>query len=206
MIHLDHLPDALADEKLIQVHRRHPITALGLIASLIVILILPIASFIVIKINSPEVLNNQALSTLIVLGGGLFFMFALLFIYQHFMDYWLDVWIVTNRRIINIEQNGLFSRTISELRLYRIQDVTSKVDGFVRSMLHFGMVYVQTAGEKHYFVFEDVPDPTGIAKNILQLAEIDRQEHMEEAMETMGQTTIDKHPAIREKTTRHLEP
>lgn len=206
MIHLDHLPDALADEKLVKVYRRHPITALGLMVSLAVILILPIASFIVIKINTPEILDNQTLSTLIVLGGGLFFMFALLFIYQHFMDYWLDAWIVTNRRIINIEQNGLFFRTISELRLYRIQDVTSKVDGFFRSMLNFGMVYVQTAGEKRYFIFEDVSDPMGIAKNVLHLAEIDRREYMEEAMETMEQTGIEKHPAIRKKTTTHLGP
>lgn len=206
MIRLDCLPGALPDEKLHGLYRRHPITMFGVMASFIVILVLPIAAYLVVRLSDFPALRSPGMHALLVMGGSIFFLFSLLFIYQQFLDYWLDMWIVTSRRIINIEQHGLFSRTVSELRLYRVQDVTAKVNGFVHSMLDFGMVYIQTAGEKEYFTFEDVPHPNIISKDILHLAEKDRQEHLETAMEAMEEAAIDQHHDIREDAATHLEP
>ncbi|MFA6161551.1 MAG: PH domain-containing protein [Patescibacteria group bacterium] len=206
MFHVNKLPGALPDEKPVGLYRRHPITILALIISFIIVIVLPFAAYLFILILHPTYYLNQQLMAVFVMFGGLFFLFVIMFIYQNFLDYWLDMWIVTNRRIMNIEQNGLFSRTTSELRLYRVQDVTAKVDGFVRTMLDFGMVFVQTAGEKEYFTFEDVHHPNEIAKKILELAEIDRKEHLDEAMEAIESTEIEHHNAIKEKTARGLEP
>ncbi len=206
MFHLDKLPGALPNEKIEGLYRRHPITILGLIIVFCIFIVLPIATYLALKVFGQTYFQNQELMALFVMGGGLFFLFVVMFLYQHFIDYWLDMWIVTDQRIINIEQNGLFSRTTSELRLYRVQDVTAKVDGFVRSMLDFGMVYVQTAGEKEYFTFEDVSHPNQIAKKILELAELDRKEHLEDAMEAAAETTVEKEDELREKAARKLEP
>lgn len=206
MINLHRLPGQMPDENIVGLYRRHPITIFGLYAALIVVLVLPVAVYSFLRLTDSAVLQNPTSLTLAVLGSGLFFLFIILFLYQQFLDYWLDMWIVTNRRIINIEQRGLFSRTTSELRLYRVQDVTAEVTGFMHSMLNYGMVYVQTAGEKEYFAFEDVKHPNHIAKTILELAEVDRKEHLEEAMEAMEQTSVDQHEAIRQKTAQHLEP
>lgn len=206
MISLHKLPNQLPDENITGLYRRHPITIFGLYVALFVIIILPIGAYIYLRLTQAAVMQNAATFALVVMGSGLFFMFIILFLYQQFLDYWLDMWIVTNRRIINIEQRGLFSRTTSELRLYRVQDVTAEVTGFMHSMLDYGMVYVQTAGEKEYFAFEDVHHPNLIAKTILELAEVDRKEHLEEAMEAIEQTTVDQHDAIRQKAAQHLEP
>ncbi len=206
MIDLNKLPSQMPDEKIQGVYRRHPITIFGLYVSLFVVIILPFAGYFTLRFMQASVLQNPQNMALVVMGAGLLLMFTILFLYQQFLDYWLDMWIVTNRRIINIEQRGLFSRTTSELRLYRIQDVTAEVTGFLHSMLDYGMVYVQTAGEKEYFAFEDVPHPNQISKDILHLAEIDRKEHLEEAMEAIEQTTIDRHDDIRENAAKHLEP
>lgn len=207
MFNLKKLPGALPDEKIIGLYRRHPITILGLVISFCVFLVLPFMAYAVLKLYGAGLYENQPLMSVFIMSGGLFFMFVVLFLYQHFMDYWLDMWILTNQRIINIEQNGLFSRTTSELRLYRVQDVTAEVNGFVKTILDFGMVYVQTAGEKVYFTFEDVPHPNQIAKNVLELAELDRKEHLEDAMEAVAETTLEKDKDdLREKTARHLEP
>lgn len=207
MFHLDNLPGTLPDEKLVGLYRRHPITILGLIVIFIFILALPCAAYLLLHIFRDEYFQNQQFMAVFIMFGGLFFLFVILFVYQNFLDYWLDMWIVTNRRIINIEQNGLFSRTISELRLYRVQDVTAEVKGFVQSMLNFGMVYVQTAGEKGYFTFEDVSHPNQISKDVLQLAELDRKEHLEAAMEEAAEETnaIAKQN-IQERMAQHLEP
>jgi len=112
------------------------------------------------------------------------------------IDYYLDAWIVTNDRIINIEQNGLFNRVISEQRLYRIQDVTAEVKGPWKTMLNFGNVYIQTAGEMERFVFEDVPEPYQVKKILIELQdtaqeiEYERQaeiEAQENALHTTGE-------------------
>lgn len=206
MFHLNKLPGSLPDEKIVGLFRRHPITILGLILVFCIFLVLPLAAYLSLKVFHADYFQDQNLMALFVMGGGLFFLFVVMFLYQHFLDYWLDMWIVTDQRIINIEQNGLFSRTTSELRLYRVQDVTSEVNGFVRTMLDFGMVYVQTAGEKEYFTFEDVHHPNQIAKQILELAELDRKEHLEDAMEVAAETTVEKENELREKMARHLEP
>lgn len=82
-------------------------------------------------------------------------------------DYYLDIWIVTDRRIVNIDQKGLFSREVSTLRIERIQDVTFEMNGVVETVLGFGDVHVQTAGETREFVIKGIANPENIKRKIL---------------------------------------
>ena len=99
------------------------------------------------------------------------------------VDYYLDAWIVTDDRIINIEQNGLFNRVISEQRLYRIQDVTAEVKGPLRTLFNFGNVYIQTAGETERFVFEDIPEPYHVKKTLIELQDTAQETEYERQAE-----------------------
>lgn len=99
-----------------------------------------------------------------------FLLFIWLYVFLIWVDYYFDVWIITNERIVNIEQKGLFNREVSELRFSRIQDVTSVVDGFVPTILNFGDVYVQTAAEEERFVFRQIPDPYTIKDMVMRLS------------------------------------
>jgi hypothetical protein len=65
------------------------------------------------------------------------------YIFITWIDYYFDVWIITNERIINIEQKNLFIRTTSEVTLTRVQDVTATIGGFFPTLLDFGDVLVQ---------------------------------------------------------------
>ncbi|KAA0206362.1 hypothetical protein EDM68_02565 [Candidatus Uhrbacteria bacterium] len=186
MIDLRHLPNPVPDEKVIHILRRHPITLFTLGVGLLLLIVGPFAVWLGIVSFQPELLDDRVFVALVVMGGSAFWLFAWLFIFQHFIDYYLDIWIVTTKRVLNIEQTGLFARTVSELRLYRIQDVTSIVNGFFHTLLDFGDVEIQTAGEKTRFVFEEIPHPTRISKSILEFAEIDRKEHLDEAVEQFG--------------------
>lgn len=183
MFDLQHLPNPIPDEHIVFFLRRHPITMLSLVVGYLFLMGAPFAAIFYIQNMQPLWLESQTAVLLFVLGGSLFFLFAWLFLFQAFMDFYLDIWIVTNRRILNIEQTGLFSRTISELRLYRVQDVTSTITGFLHTLFGFGDVEIQDAGEKTRFRFEDISDPNHVSKTILELAEIDRREHLDEAVE-----------------------
>lgn len=123
-----------------------------------------------------------------------FFLFAehslLLFMWLYsflvWIDYYFDVWIITNERIVNIEQKGLFTRRISELRFSRIQDVTSSVNGLVPTVLNFGDVSVQTASEEDHFLFRQVGDPFAVKDEVMRLARKAATDDMQALATTLG--------------------
>lgn len=121
-----------------------------------------------------------------------FLLFLWLYSFLIWVDYYFDVWVITNERIVNIEQKGFFNREISELQFSRIQDVTSVVDGFIPTMLNFGDVYVQTAAEEKRFVFRQIPDPYTIKDMVMQLS---RSASPEEARRINEKVTIGKRVA-----------
>lgn len=95
-----------------------------------------------------------------------------------FINYYFDIFVVTNERVMHIEQHGPFSRTINELRLERIQDVTVEQHGMLPTLLHFGDVRVQTAGEMSSFEFITIPNPMEI-KQLLMDAHREAMAHRE---------------------------
>lgn len=85
------------------------------------------------------------------------------------VNFYLDVWIVTDTRIVNIEQKALFNRHISELKHNKIQDVTSEVKGIIPTLFNYGDVFIQTAGSKQRFVFKQISNPANTRNIIMQL-------------------------------------
>ena len=59
---------------------------------------------------------------------------------------------MTNDRIVDIEQHGLFSRTISEVDLFRIQDVTVDIHGIIATLLNYGNLTVKTASDNIHII------------------------------------------------------
>lgn len=108
---------------------------------------------------------------LIILFVSMYILSIFAILIYGFVDFYLDVYIITDRRIVDIAQNGLFKRTISELSLRQIQDVNAAVNGFAPTLLHFGDIHIQTAGETPNFVFQSIPHPYEISKKILDLHE-----------------------------------
>lgn len=99
-----------------------------------------------------------------------FFILAVwLYGFMIWIDYYLDIWIITSERIINIEQKGMFTRKASELRFDKIQDVTTEVIGFIPTVLNYGDVKVQTAGEQREFFLRTISDPYGVKNIIMEL-------------------------------------
>jgi len=121
--------------------------------------------------------DNQDSQRLFLFVENTLLIFSVIYAAFIWIDYYFDVWVITNRRIVNIEQKGLFVRHVSELTIERVQDVTVEVKGFIPTMLNFGDVYVQTAAEKERFVFRMVPNPYGIKDLIMNLQkEVEREE------------------------------
>jgi uncharacterized membrane protein YdbT with pleckstrin-like domain len=90
------------------------------------------------------------------------------------LDYYLDVWIVTNYRVIGVEQRGLFNRVVAEYKLFRIQDVLAEQKGFFSTVVDYGNVHIQTAGEQEVIQFKQIPNPNYIARELIRLIEVNK--------------------------------
>lgn len=106
---------------------------------------------------------------IMILILSLYYLFVTLFAMIKWIEYYYDVWIVTDRRLIDIEQKSLFNHITSELRLDKIQDVTFEIKGFLASLFHYGNIYVQTAGSVQRFSLEQVPKSQQIKGLIIEL-------------------------------------
>lgn len=98
-------------------------------------------------------------------------LFLTLSLFLIWLSYYLNLQIITDRRIVDIDQTGLFSHTVSELHIENIEDVTSDTKGLFGTLFNYGMVYVQTAASIERFEFDNVPNPAAVEKLILDLYE-----------------------------------
>lgn len=164
-----HFPDQHANEKVLRVIHRHWFNILSHFLVILIFSFLLAASFLVFPLLFPEMsLSVNARFFLFI--ENTFFLFIWLFGFLIWIDYYFDVWIITNERIINIEQKGLFVRQVSELNLNKIQDITTTVEGVLPTVLNYGDVSIQTAGAENRFLFRQVPDPYQIKDVVMKLA------------------------------------
>lgn len=81
-------------------------------------------------------------------------------------DHFLDVWIVTNKNLIDVEQKGIFNREISTTRLTRIQDINCEVNGFMPTFLNYGNLTVQNSGSNREFKIDGIENPISVREKM----------------------------------------
>jgi len=143
-LHLD------TDENVILEVRRHWIVFIGHIISFLFFAVLPIILYILAHIFSVPFIGELSQGLLLKVVAIVYLIWLLSFWLSFVITwtkYYLDVWYVTEKRIIDIEQQRIFHREVSNLRFDKIQDVTVEVKGFLATWLDFGSIKVQTAAE-----------------------------------------------------------
>jgi uncharacterized membrane protein YdbT with pleckstrin-like domain len=156
------------NEKVIKVFRKHWLPVSMELLSLLLVVVIPIFVF--------AFLRNNLLFDLSIRNAYFLFLlytFFLIFIWILsaiiWLDYYLDMWLLTDKRLIDVEQKGLFSREISSLRLDRIQDITVETYGLVNTLLKIGNVHVQTASAQKEFLIRQVSKPD-LVKSLINTA------------------------------------
>jgi len=183
-------PGRQPDENIVIVLHRHWFIFARHVIILFLLAGVPLAvAYVWSQISVFTLVAGSFSHTVVVMAAALYYLFLWILIYGFWLDYYLDIFIITDKRIVDIEQDGLFGRTVAEERLYRIQDVTSDAQGIMATTLHYGNVYVQTAGKTERFIFEQVTHPENVARTILELTdkivdrleEDDKQPHHDDA-------------------------
>lgn len=174
MLDKKHLPNSLPEETTVLFLRRHWITLFSLTSITLIAVIAPLALRFMLGYIAPDLVTAPASDAVSAVLFSMYYLAVLTFFFQEFIDYYLDTWIVTTERIINIEQQGLFNRVASEMHLPLIQDSSAEIKGMIQTFLDYGDVHIQSAGESQRFNFKNVPHPEQVRMTILQLAEKDR--------------------------------
>ena len=67
----------------------------------------------------------------------------ILFLY-HYIMWYFTIYLVTNQRIRQVTQKGIFGKDVVELRLSKIQNISYNIPGFTGEILGFGTIVIQT--------------------------------------------------------------
>lgn len=150
--------DQFDDEDVLFVFRKHPIV---MRKNLVLALLGPLAGVIPTAIK-PTLGFGWFFS-----GLGIGFGLGLLILFPAWIAWFYSIFIVTDQRLIQITQKGLFHRSVVDIGLNQIQMVNYEIAGLQETLLGFGTIMVQTyMGD---LVVHDVHHPAKIQKKMLNI-------------------------------------
>lgn len=167
----------LNGEEIVLLLRRHWFTNVKWVLVAGVLLFFPAIFLNVLLTSSPSLVTLIPLKYQLTLTI-LWYLAVLGFIFEQFLMWYFNVYIVTNKRIIDVDFIGLFYKQISETELEKVQDITHTVGGFASTFLNYGHVLIQTAGETPNFEFHDTPFPASVQNTIRSLVIARRGENV----------------------------
>jgi hypothetical protein len=148
--------DQFEDEEVLYVFRKHPIVMRkGLIIGMLAILLGTV----------PALFDPRYSVYFIGLICGI--AAGLLLLLPSWITWHFSVFIVTDKRLIQITQKGFFNRSVIDMGLNQIQMVNYQVSGFQETLLGFGTIMMQTfVGD---LVIHEIPHPAKIQKKLLEI-------------------------------------
>ena len=157
------------DEEVILFMRQHfivliPKLVLGVIACFVPLILFPV----VVRLLQ----NTIAVPAGYFIIGPLFWYLAVFgYFLAMFMQWYFNIFIVTNHRIIDIDFMYFLYKKFAEAKIEKIQDISFRTGGIMATMFNFGDVIIQTAGELPNLVFEKIPKPSEVVHILSDLTE-----------------------------------
>jgi len=167
-MHLENFKGKKDGEELVCVIRKHWIMDVKIAGYFLAFGLLPVVIFLGFVFGFwPNFFNNAR--TFITLIFLIYFSFVMIWVYISWLNEELDVMLVTNFRVINLDQVKFLDRSIAATPLGMVQDVYSSKSGFFQNHFDFGTLRIQTASERNVISILDVIDPEGNAAKILRM-------------------------------------
>lgn len=107
----------------------------------------------------------------IVYGIALADVFVLIWWIRNFMDYYLDVWIVTTKGIIDLEWHGWFHRSSTRVLYSDLQGVSYEVNGIVGTIFRYGSMEMEKISTETTIEMDYIKNPRMVESTILECME-----------------------------------
>lgn len=155
-----HLENMRPWEKVITVIKRHWIVYVILWIYFVIWLIISISLYLILWANVLSSLTNIV-----------FWLFFSVFLYIEWLNHELDMYVVTNNRVIWIDQISFLNRTVSECNLWQVQEVNSKTSGLFANILNYWTLSIQTAWNITTLKMDFCPDSMQAARKLLNVVD-----------------------------------
>lgn len=153
------------DETVYYVFEKHWIAELPELLTLIFFYIVPIIAAIVLSFF----VEPKFLGLLWLLTSSYLIITGILLLIR-WLNEALDLFVLTDKRLIDITQHGFLSRQTTTANLTQIQHVTYKQQGVLDTVLNLGRVDVLTAGSNPNMEMEYIQNPAQVTDLILEFA------------------------------------
>lgn len=162
-------PSQQPNEKIYLVFREHWFRLILKFSIVVILGFLPLILWSLL----PTLMTNLAEDYGVIMSilSRIYYLGLLLAAYLIWVLYYLNMGIVSEFRLVDIDQRGLLKHEVAELNLDSIEDVTSDTVGLFGNILNYGTVYIQTAGTTERFEFDKIGNPKKVASIILTLYE-----------------------------------
>lgn len=176
--------DQFDDEEVLFVFRKHPIVMRrGLVFGMAAWLVGPVYTLILTYVRPNDLPSLSFFFTSLLLS----MLLGCLILFPSWIGWYYSVFIVTDQRLIQITQKGLFNRAVVDLGLNQIQMVNYRIAGLQQTLLGYGTIMMQTyVGD---LIIHDIHHPAKIQKQLLNIL---RQEGIEVVAGTAEREEIEE--------------
>lgn len=159
----------LPGEKVVLKLRKHWIILVRDTIGTLLLIFLPFILLAALQIIAPEYSDFKGYIAYMSFATTLWLLIIWMALSVIWTNYYLDIWIVTDKRIISVDQVGLFNRKVTTLGHDRIQEIIVKEENFVQAFFHYGELDIETASPTDGdATMEGIPRPESVRKVILE--------------------------------------
>jgi hypothetical protein len=189
--------DLETDEEVLRIVRKHWFIITTELIGVAMFALVPII-MVLVGAELPKLLGGVDLHTerytaQITFGIAAWLLLSTFSAFVVWTHYYLDLWIITDRRIIAVEQVHFFNRSVAIFRLERLQDIEFSVKGLIQTFFNFGTLSAQTAGHNEAnFKSAGMPNPDELQAIIqkamdTRLGELNNRPNLSAAVESAGE-------------------
>ncbi|MBU1000196.1 PH domain-containing protein, partial [Patescibacteria group bacterium] len=153
------------DEKILLLLRAHPITNLGWIIPAVFLFFLPFFIWDILRFLNLDMIKIPLTYEIVLLIVN--YLLVLIIVFEGFLYWYFNVYIVTDKNIVDVDFHSVLSKNIDVAPLRNIEETASSVGGIMRSIFHYGDVFIQTAGATKNVDLRSIPRPHHVADFIL---------------------------------------
>lgn len=163
-----------SDEKLLVLLRAHLVTNIPWI---VITALLAITPLIVAFTNVlGGVIDNFNIPQKSIDGFVLiWYLGVFAYAFQNFLTWYFNIYIVTDRRVVDMDFFQLLYKRVSSAHLENIEDITFTIGGVSQVIFHYGDIHIQTAGTQTNFEFLKIPNPNLVKQTIEQAIQTRRK-------------------------------
>ncbi|MFH1225671.1 MAG: PH domain-containing protein [bacterium] len=120
----------------------------------------------------------------LLIFGGLLLM-ALIYGLRVLTVWYFNLFIITNQRVIDVEQNGFFERTVSSAAYNRIRDTAFRTKGLWQTIFNYGTVIIEIANAQVRLEIRNIKQPKEIQEIITALSQQSRESQTSEEFQQL---------------------